>query len=112
MGACPLQQKPLGPEKWHGLYREPTTVSNMAKAPQGTKVPVEVYLNERYIPLRGWSSGHLLPTDRCMFSHADGSPSSGYEGERHGNPSEKGLQLPMGWQWASDWTNSGEYSVD
>eukprot|EP01043_Picozoa_sp_COSAG02_P046576 COSAG02_NODE_4371_length_5442_cov_3.279057_3_plen_109_part_00 len=78
----------------------------MAKAPQGAKMPIEVYLNERYIPLRGWSSGHLLPTDRCMFSHADGGPSSGYEGERHGTPSEKGLQIPIGWQWAGDWTNS------
>lgn len=78
----------------------------MAKAPQGTQVPVEVFLNERYIPLRGWSSGHLLPTDREMFSHGDGSPNSGYAGERHGTPSEAGLQLPMGWQWTGDWTNS------
>jgi len=49
---------------WNQLYRDPTTIATMAKAPQGTTVPIEVYLNERYIPIRGWSSGHLLPTDR------------------------------------------------
>ena len=51
-------------------------------------IPVEVYLNERYIPIRGWSSGHLLPTDRHIFSHGDGTPDPGHTGERHGTPTD------------------------
>ena len=30
---------------------------------------IEVYENERYLPLKGWGSkGHLLPTDRSKYS--------------------------------------------
>ena len=41
-----------------------------------------------------------------VFSHGDGNPDPGYAGERHGTPSEVGLQLPLGWQWAGPWTTS------
>jgi hypothetical protein len=75
----------------------------MAKQPQGATVEVEVYLNERWVPLRGWSSGHLLEFERKMFTHAFGSPPCGYRGERHGTPAEDALQLPTGWEWTSEW---------
>lgn len=29
----------------------------------------EVFENERYMPIRGWSSRNLLPTDRSRFTH-------------------------------------------
>ena len=107
-----LQQK-LGSEHWNCLYRDAPTINTMAKAPQGTTVPVEVFLNERYIPIRGWSSGHLLPTERHMFSHGDGTPDPGYEGQRHGTPNQEGLRLPLGWEWAGDWKSSiGDPSFD
>eukprot|EP01048_Picozoa_sp_COSAG05_P009083 COSAG05_NODE_723_length_7727_cov_19.327871_8_plen_102_part_00 len=38
----------------------------------GVIIHVTKLVDRRYIPIRGWSSGHLLPTDRTMFSHDDG----------------------------------------
>lgn len=34
---------------------------------------VEVYENERYIPLSGWSTKGLMMTDRSAYSTEDGS---------------------------------------
>jgi vacuolar protein sorting-associated protein 13A/C len=31
-----------------------------------------VFENERFLPLRGWSSGNLLPTDRKRYSGPGG----------------------------------------
>ena len=44
--------------------RDENLLRQMAGAQQQQVVSVTVFLNERWIPLRGWSSGHLLPTDR------------------------------------------------
>ncbi len=40
-----------------------------------------------------------------MFSHADGSPEKGYSAHAGppGMPSERGLMLPLGWQWTGPW---------
>ena len=53
---------------------------------------VEVYENQRYYPLRGWSTS-LLPTDRSMWSTKDGY--------RVTPPAE--TPLPSGWRWTSEW---------
>lgn len=34
---------------------------------------IEVYENERYMPLSGWSSKGLMLTDRSAYSTEDGS---------------------------------------
>ena len=35
----------------------------------GSVMEIEVFENERYLPLKGWGSkGHLLPTDRSKYS--------------------------------------------
>jgi hypothetical protein len=34
---------------------------------------IEVYENERYIPLSGWSTKGLMMTDRSAYSTEDGS---------------------------------------
>ena len=86
-------------------FRESSKLHHMATQAQGTELTVSVYLNERYIPIRGWSSGHLLPTDREMFSHQDGC-SDKYQGERHCPPAPDQLQLPESWQYTSDWVSS------
>ena len=95
---CCLQEH-VRSERWNRLQ-------TMARASVGTTVPVVIYLNQRYNPLsRHWSGHHLLPTDRHNFSHEDGTPDPGYEG-LNGVPTDEGLQLPIGWQWADDWTKS------
>lgn len=38
---------------------------------------IEVYENERYIPLSGWSTKGLLMTDRSAYSNEDGSANFG-----------------------------------
>ncbi|XP_057872719.2 uncharacterized protein LOC131078906 isoform X2 [Cryptomeria japonica] len=57
----------------------------------------EVFENERYNPLLGWGSsfpGHLLPSDPGHWSIRDDSYSSQEFPE---------IQVPLGWEWASDW---------
>jgi len=43
--------------------------SSSRDGPSGSVLEIEVYENERYLPLKGWgSNGHLLPTDRSKYS--------------------------------------------
>ena len=37
-----------------------------------------MFENERFLPLRGWSSGNLLPTDRKRFSGPGGRNSTDF----------------------------------
>ena len=97
-GACTAQ------EEWLGHLRDTPLLSRMARAPQGTKVQIEVCLNERWVPTRGYSSGHLMAGDPEMFTASDGGPQPGYRGERHGTPADKDLQLPAGWCFEDQWT--------
>ena len=39
-------------------------------------VEEEVYQNQRYIPLIGWTSAYMLPADRKQFSTLEGAMSS------------------------------------
>ncbi|GLI59136.1 hypothetical protein VaNZ11_000961, partial [Volvox africanus] len=52
----------------------------------------EAYENERFIPLLGWSSNNLLPTERRRYS-------------RHGQSysSFPLVPLPPGWEWEGPW---------
>ena len=74
--------------------------------PGGSGVGVTLYLNERWIPVRGFSSSHLLPTDRCMFSlvNGDGKFSAAPKGLM--TPSENTIRLPSGWAWSGGWHDS------
>lgn len=67
----------------------------------GQTVEEEVFENQRYIPLRGWSSDALLPTDWMRWS------------TRGGGIDDDSLQdfcararvgLPEGWVWVTEWT--------
>ncbi|XP_033340443.1 tectonin beta-propeller repeat-containing peroxin 23 isoform X2 [Megalopta genalis] len=63
----------------------------------GLDVPIrikeEIYENERWLPLEGFS-GRLLPTDRYNFSSQDGTV----------DRSRDKVKLPsMAWQWEGDW---------
>eukprot|EP00052_Salpingoeca_macrocollata_P020806 m.175674 g.175674 ORF g.175674 m.175674 type:complete len:2346 (-) comp21363_c0_seq2:105-7142(-) len=62
------------------------------------KLTEEVFENQRYYPIRGWSA-KLLPTDRPSFSSLDGSEQRTKE--------EVDEELPEGWRWESD-----EWQVD
>ncbi|KAK6738642.1 hypothetical protein RB195_020636 [Necator americanus] len=54
---------------------------------------VEIYANQRWYPMIGWSS-RTLPTDRASFSNEDGSKSGGMAG----------FQLKSdGWRWEEPW---------
>lgn len=57
-------------------------------------VEEEVFENERYVPLLGWSSHNLLPTERKRFSKRSGGSSS------HEFPT---IVLPPDWEWAGAW---------
>ena len=48
-----------------GQLRDCAALVRMAAAPAGATEEIEVFLNERYIPSRGWSSGHLV---RCALT--------------------------------------------
>ena len=41
------------------LLRDQPLIRRMATQSEGDVVEVEIFLNERWIPTRGWSSGHL-----------------------------------------------------
>ena len=58
----------------------------------------EIFENERFSPISGWSSKGLLITDRKAFSNRDGSLSwSSYE------QAEENL-ISYGWEWdAASW---------
>uniref|UniRef100_A0A7I4Y739 Galectin domain-containing protein n=1 Tax=Haemonchus contortus TaxID=6289 RepID=A0A7I4Y739_HAECO len=54
---------------------------------------VEIYANQRWYPVAGWSS-RTLPTDRAAFSNEDGSKSGDMSG----------FQLKAdGWRWEESW---------
>lgn len=61
-GAVKFQECPL------------TTCSLIGK--QAAPVEEEVFENERYIIIRGWSPRNLLPTDRARFSYGRSQPAS------------------------------------
>ncbi len=92
------------PLVWLGHLRDEPLLTRMADAPQNTTVTVEVFLNERWVPTRGYSSDHLMSGDVEMFTHRDGGPQPGYRGKRHGTPADGDLQLPSGWQYVDQWT--------
>jgi hypothetical protein len=54
---------------------------------------INLYENERYIPLSGWSSKALMLTDRSVFSNSDGT--DGFATMEEANQS----LLSLGWQW-------------
>ncbi|XP_076684994.1 tectonin beta-propeller repeat-containing peroxin 23 isoform X3 [Andrena cerasifolii] len=57
------------------------------------RIKEEIYENERWLPLEGFS-GRLLPTDRYNFSSQDGTV----------DRSRDKVKLPsMAWQWEGDW---------
>lgn len=58
-------------------------------------VEEEVFENERYMPMFGWSSSYLLPSDRRRWSTMEGRNSS--------DTFPEVKALPPGWQWDGDW---------
>lgn len=61
--------------------------------PAGPAVVEEsVMENARYVPLRGWSSKHLLPTERKRYSRNGISFAS-----------FPVVPLPPGWEWEGPW---------
>lgn len=64
----------------------------------GFDVPIRVreesYENQRWIPIEGFSTTRMLPTDRSKFSSMDGLV----------NREISKIRLPsMAWQWDGDW---------
>jgi hypothetical protein len=88
--------------------RDGWALEQMAQKNLGEQFTITVYLNERHIPIRGWSTGHLLPTDRKIFTHADGQTEPPYEGARHSPPNADQVKLPESWQYTQDWQQGGE----
>jgi len=58
-------------------------------------VEEEVFQNQRYIPVIGWTSAYMLPADRKQFSTSEGGMSS------DSFPEVKAL--PPGWEWDGLW---------
>ena len=69
---------------------------------------IEIFENERYAPIGGWSSGSLMPTDRSAISTKDGTV-----GWKTISEAETGF-LSTGWLWAPNslWTIKTGSSVD
>lgn len=59
-------------------------------------VRVELFENERYSPIAGWSAKALLPTERSAFSSADGV--DGFASLEEANAA----LLPRGWCWETE----------
>lgn len=60
-------------------------------------VEEEVFENERWLALKGWSPANLLPTDPPRYQYARG-----------GGSTFPTVHLPAGWEWESQWhTDSG-----
>lgn len=51
------------------------TVWLLQRERQEGAIREELFENERYMPIRGWASGCLLPTERRRYSTRDGSQS-------------------------------------
>lgn len=47
----------------------------LQRAKQEGAIQEEIFENERYLPIRGWASGCLLPTERRRYSTRNGSQS-------------------------------------
>eukprot|EP01052_Picozoa_sp_SAG31_P027742 SAG31_NODE_2621_length_5362_cov_5.185256_5_plen_488_part_00 len=86
-------------DAFSNYLRDVPALLRMSQAPKGAVEVVEVFLNERYVTSRGYSSGHLLSDDPPMFSDSRGGPEIGYRGQRHGTPNEDAFLLPDGWAW-------------
>jgi hypothetical protein len=70
---------------------------------------VNVFENQRWLPLSGFSEGFLLPTERGHMTHGDGTaPPSGSYPQSQGEMFSEGfgspvMQPPNGWQWTAHW---------
>ena len=58
-------------------------------------VTEECFENQRYVMIKGWKGGNLLPTDPPKWSTADG--------RRRASPESIDPQLPEGWKWTDEW---------
>lgn len=79
------------------LLRSTTHEQSPQRVSSATTVTEEVFENQRYLPLRLWSSQHLLPAatgERAAFSTRDGNG---------GGSSLPAVPLPKGWRWEHDW---------
>lgn len=77
----------------------------LEKAPPSieTQFDEEVFENQRYMPLRGWSPNFLSRLERQRFSDRLGVRSSASFPE---------VPLPMGWYWESEWVVDRQGNVD
>ena len=69
------QQVPVASSSRTSLSSRPSSSSRASSV--GEIVEEEVFENERFLPIRGWSSGNLLPTDRRRYSHGRQQPAAG-----------------------------------
>lgn len=58
---------------------------------------IEVYENERYIPLSGWSTKGLMMTDRSAYSAEDGSSNFTSLEDASSQLSSEGVLLLSDW---------------
>jgi hypothetical protein len=73
----------------------PSSQNTPTRQVKALVVEEEVYQNQRYIPVIGWTSAYMLPADRKQFSTHEGGMSS------DSFPEVKAL--PQGWHWDGDW---------
>ncbi|KAL3132004.1 hypothetical protein ABBQ32_14227 [Trebouxia sp. C0010 RCD-2024] len=91
---------------WQMLPRQARSISSdqvqmqrqqsLSRRGGGVNVTEEqVFEHERFMPLAGWSSRHLLPTERNRYSqYEDGSNSTAQFPQ---------IRLQQGWEWDSPW---------
>ncbi|KAK9815130.1 hypothetical protein WJX73_008307 [Symbiochloris irregularis] len=92
LGGCALESSFQG-----GVKREQLRGLCQATGP----VEEDLFENERFILLRGWSGSNLLPTERKRFSRAGSS-----------FPEFPRVPLPDGWEWDGQWEVEKRGHVD
>ena len=69
-----------------------TSVGDVADGGDGVAVEEEAFENQRYIPLQGWATANLLPTDRMPWTNRSG---------RRGAEAMPRITPLPAWEWIS-----------
>eukprot|EP01051_Picozoa_sp_SAG22_P003474 SAG22_NODE_170_length_16713_cov_33.746298_6_plen_489_part_00 len=85
--------------------RDDATLKTFAALPTGGTHPLEIYENQRFMPLTraGFAAKHLTALERGPFSHGNGVPGGGSSGGYQPEPNDAGsplVILPAGFEWA------------
>jgi len=73
----------------------------------GGPYSAEAFEHQRYLPMKGWSERHLMPTERKRWSKRDGHASATDMDEFCYRAA---LLLPEGWRWDAAWWGGASWN--